>query len=202
MTHSIPHSFRPAVRDDAPHLARFVNMAGDGMPLYLWQRMAGPGQSAWDVGCARAMRDSGAFSWRNAILREVDGMPVACLIGYPLDDEPQPADYSTMPPMFEPLQRLEDRVPGTWYVNVLATLESHRGRGYGRELLQLAEALAGQLGKRGLSLIVSDANAGARRLYESLGYHEVEQRPMVKEQWDHAGSNWVLLLKQLDVASG
>ena len=39
-----------------------------------------------------------------------------------------------MPPMFVPLQELEDRVPGTWYVNVLATLEEHRGKGYGKEV--------------------------------------------------------------------
>lgn len=100
-----------------------------------------------------------------------------------------------MPPMFEPLQRLEDMVPGTWYINVLATAESHRGNGYGRELLALAETIAAGLGKRGLSLIVSDTNHGARRLYASLGYHEVAQRPMVKEQWENEGSHWVLLVK-------
>lgn len=195
MIADIAPPFRTATPEDAPDLARFVNMAGDGMPLYLWQRMAGPGQSAWDVGCARARRDSGAFSWRNAILRMVGDDPVACLIGYPLEDNPAPTDYAALPPMFEPLQRLEDMAPGTWYINVLATAESHRGNGYGRELLALAETIAAGLGKRGLSLIVSDANHGARRLYASLGYREVAQRPMEKEQWENDGSHWVLLVK-------
>lgn len=194
--------FRAATPEDAAHLARYVNMAGDGMPLYLWQRMATPGQSAWEVGCARAKRDSGAFSWRNAFLRIAGDEPVSCLIGYPLEDNPAPTDYAAMPPMFVPLQQLEDLVPGTWYINVLATDESHRGKGYGRELLTLAESLAAQHGKRGLSLIVSDANTGARRLYASLGYRELAQRPMVKEQWENAGSNWVLLVKHPDAASG
>jgi ribosomal protein S18 acetylase RimI-like enzyme len=195
MTLIIDPPFRRATPDDAPHLARFVNMAGDGMPRYLWERMAGPGESAWDIGCARAKREAGAFSWRNTILRMSGDEPVACLIGYPLEDHPAPADYASMPPMFEPLQRLEDQVPGTWYINVLATQPSHRGKGYGRELLTLAGHIAASLGKRGTSLIVSDANAGARRLYADLGYREMAQRPMVKEQWDHAGSNWVLLGK-------
>lgn len=188
--------FRPATPDDAHQLAVFVNMAGEGLPFYLWERMAGAGQTPWDVGHARARRDSGSFSWRNAILRvDESGEPIACLIGYPLEDNPAPVDYSTLPPMFEPLQRLEDLAPGTWYINVLATLESHRRRGHGRELLALAESLAASKGKRGLSIIVSDANTGARRLYTSLGYREVAQRPMVKEQWESPGSNWVLLTK-------
>lgn len=96
--------------------------------------------------------------------------------------------------MFVPLQQLEDLAPGTWYVNVLATYPSARRKGYGTELLAIAEDLAADCGKRGLSIIVSDANTGARRLYERLGYTEQATRPMVKEQWESPGQNWVLLL--------
>jgi hypothetical protein len=46
-----------------------------------------------------------------------------------------------------------------------------------------------------LSVIVSDANVGARRLYERSGYREIARRPMVKEGWDNAGREWVLLVK-------
>ena len=46
-----------------------------------------------------------------------------------------------------------------------------------------------------MSLVVSDANAGARRLYERHGYSEKAMRPIVKEDWEHAGHNWVLLVK-------
>ena len=52
------------------------------------------------------------------------------------------------------------------------------------------------LGLRGTSLIVSDANRGARRLYERLGYEEVASRPMVKEQWRSDGENWVLMIRE------
>lgn len=172
-------------------------MAGEGLPLHLWSRIAGAGESPWDVGRNRARRESGAFSYRNAIVREQDDEVVACLIGYPLDDDSSPADYSEIPPMFVPLQQLEDMAPGTWYVNVLATRPAHRGKGIGHELLALAETIAADLGKRGLSIIVSDSNAGARRLYERAGYSELASRPMVKEDWESAGSNWVLLVKNL-----
>lgn len=174
-------------------------MAGEGMPLYLWGQMATAGESAWEVGCARARRDSGGFSYRNAVLRLVGEEGVACLIGYPLEDDPPATDYSEIPSMFVPLQQLEDMVPGTWYVNVVATREAHRGKGYGRELLALAERIAARLGKRGMSLIVADTNMGARSLYARLGYTEIAQRPMVKERWVHPGRNWLLLARDLPV---
>lgn len=172
-------------------------MAGEGLPLYLWTGLAEAGQSPWEVGQDRAMRDTGGFSYRNAVVREEDGRVVACLIGYPLEEAAPAVDHAQLPPMFVPLQQLEDMVPGTWYVNVLATYPEHRGKGYGRELLEIAEDLASSSGKRGMSIIVADSNAGARKLYEQQGYIERARRPMVKAGWQSPGSEWVLLVKPL-----
>lgn len=194
---SIDPPFRQAVPDDAQDLAEFVNMAGEGLPLYLWEQMANAGESAWEIGLNRAKRDSGGFSYRNAILRLAEKDVVACLIGYPLEDNPSLVDYSEMPPMFVPLQQLEVMAAGTWYINVVATKEAYQGKGYGKELLALADNIAADLGKRGLSLIVADTNEGARRLYTGLGYRELAQRPMVKERWEHPGKNWVLMTKYI-----
>lgn len=73
----LPAGCRPATPDDADALAQLVNLAGEGLPLHLWERMAAPGQSPWDVGRARARRDTGGFSWRNATVREAKGRVVA-----------------------------------------------------------------------------------------------------------------------------
>jgi len=172
-------------------------MAGEGLPLYLWTGMAEAGETPWDVGFRRARRESGSFSYSNAIVREDDGHVVAALIGYPLADEPDSTDLSQMPPMFVPLQELEDLAPATWYVNVLATYPEHRGKGFGSELLTIAETLAADTGRKGLSIIVSDGNPGAVRLYLRSGYTETATRPMVKETWQNPGQNWVLLAKPL-----
>ncbi|MGH6903267.1 MAG: GNAT family N-acetyltransferase [Geminicoccaceae bacterium] len=188
--------FRPATPGDAPTLAELVNFAGEGLPLYLWARMAEAGESAWDVGRRRALRATGSFSYRNATVAETGGCVIAGLIGYPLPDRPEAIDHDQMPPMFVPLQELENLAPGTWYVNVLASYPEYRNRGYGTRLLGIAERLAAAAGNSGLSIIVSDANAGARRLYERCGCSEVAQRPMVKEGWENPGENWVLLVKR------
>lgn len=192
----LPESYRAAISEDAFAMAQLVNMAGEGLPFYLWTTMATEGQSPWIVGQERAKRQSGTFSYRNTIVREERGQVVAALVGYSLVHDPEPSDCSDMPPMFVPLQELEDMVPGTWYVNVLATYPEFRGKGYGRELLSIAEATALDSGRRGLSIIVADTNEGAHRLYCRNGFHVKAERVMVKEDWQHPGKKWVLLLKE------
>lgn len=189
--------YRPAVPDDADELAELINYAGEGMPHYLWQRMAEPGETAWDVGRRRARREEGSFSYRNAFVAAPEQRAVACLIGYPLPEKPEPIDYDTMPTMFVALQELENLAPARWYVNVLATVPDQRGQGHGTGLLVLAERLSADAGCNGMAIIVSDANHGARRLYERCGYSFSAERPMVKGDWDNPGSNWVLLEKPL-----
>jgi ribosomal protein S18 acetylase RimI-like enzyme len=187
-------SFRRAVKADARLLAALVNFAGEGLPLYLWEKLAQPGETAWEVGIRRAERQEESFSYRNAIIIEHQEQPAGCLIGYETQDTPDPI-ASDMPPMFVPLQELENRAPGTWYVNVLAVLPQYRGQGLGTALLSLADETGRALAKRGMSVIVSDANRGARRLYERCGYRAMDTRPMVKEGWVNEGEDWVLLMK-------
>jgi ribosomal protein S18 acetylase RimI-like enzyme len=85
---------------------------------------------------------------------------------------------------------------------VLAVRPQFRNAGLGTRLMELAEETARGLSKRGLSVIVSDNNAGARRLYGRCGYHEHASRPMVKDGWKNAGRNWVLLMKELEAPGG
>lgn len=189
--------FRYATPNDSLALAELADIAGEGMPTYLWIALAEPGMTALEVGQQRARRESGSFSYRNAIVREDPDGISSLLIGYPLGDPPGDRDYDEMPPMFVPLQQLEDLAPNSWYVNVLATYARYRGKGYGRELLLIAEQLAEESGSLGLSLIVSDANEGAQRLYERFGFRELATRPMVKESWRNPGQDWILLWKDL-----
>ncbi len=189
-------TFRPATIDDANVLAELINYAGEGLPLYLWGQMVEPGEAAWDVGRRRAAREEGSFSYRNATIIEHDSKCAGCLIGYKIPDNPEPIP-DDMPAMFVPLQELENLAPGTWYINVLAVRPQFRRQGLGTRLLALAEEMAEASGKRGLSVIVSDANLGAHRLYERLGYNERAMRLMVKENWENEGQNWVLLTKNL-----
>jgi ribosomal protein S18 acetylase RimI-like enzyme len=191
-----PPLIRPATPQDASALAELVNFAGEGLPLYVWAKIAKDGENPWAIGRARASRTQGSFSYRNASVIEQDGAVAAALIGYPLPDAPD-AIAANMPAMFVPLQELENLAPGTWYVNVLASYPQWRKQGLGAALLAHAETIAEAAGtEKGMSVIVADNNIGARRLYERTGYRERARLPMVKESWQSNGSDWVLLVKE------
>lgn len=191
-------TIRPASLQDVGALAELVNFAGEGLPFYLWGKMAKDGEDPWSIGRTRASREEGSFSYRNAIVIEENHTVAACLIGYRLSDEPERIDEANMPAMFIPLQQLENLALGTWYVNVLASYPQWQKRGFGTALLKYAEKLAITAGaKKGMSVIVADNNIVARRLYERMGYRHMAEQPMVKEKWESLGSDWVLLAKEV-----
>jgi GNAT superfamily N-acetyltransferase len=127
-------TLRPATPADASALADLVVIASEGLCLGPWAAMAAPGETPVEVGRKRAARDEGAFSWRHATVAEIEGRVAAALLGYPLPETPEPIGPD-LPPEFVPLQQLENEARGTWYVNVLATVPEHRGRGLGTRLL-------------------------------------------------------------------
>ena len=188
--------FRGATVEDTGILADFVEFVSEGLALYLWSKLAGANRDPWSIGRERVGGETGGLSYRNAVTIELAGRPAAGLISYPLPDEPAPIS-NTLPAVLVPLQELMHLAPGTWHVHVLAAYPEYRGKGLGSALLALADGIAAAAGRRALSLVVSDTNTGARRLYESCGYREAGRRKMVKEQWQHPGFNWVLLRKDL-----
>jgi ribosomal protein S18 acetylase RimI-like enzyme len=186
---------RAARPDDAAALADLINFAGEGLPLYLWERLAQPGETAWEVGRRRACREEGSFSYRNAVIAQYGDDVAGSLITYRIADQPTAIDPAEVPAMFVPLLELENLALGTWYVNVLAVYPRFRNLGIGTRLLEVAGQQAKDAGCRGESIIVSDANPGASRLYERCGFRHRAVRPMVKDDWVNPGRNWVLLTR-------
>lgn len=170
--------FRRATPDDARQLAEFIDMAGEGLPRWFWRQAAQPGEDVWKVGESRARREAGAFSYCNAVLRIADGCAVAMLLAYRI--EPQEIDYAALPEPARPLEHLEQKAAGSFYINGLAALPECRDKGYGTELLALSHRLAAARGCEHLSIQAFASNAGALRLYERVGFVEVAREPMPK----------------------
>ena len=184
---------RRATAADAAALAEFINFAGEGLPMYLWRQMAAEGEDPWEIGRKRQVEriEAGAV-----FVIDEGGGAIACLTGYPVPALPEPVGDDELD-IFRPLIELENLAPSTWYVNILAAFPEHRGRGYGKRLLALAEDIARDQELSAMSIIISSGNEGARRLYERTGYAETARRPIVKHGWDCASADWVLLVKQL-----
>lgn len=188
---------RRATPADARELAELVNFAGEGLPLHLWSRMAGPDGDPWETG--RTRQAERAADGRIMVV-DLGAGAVAGLTGYPIGPDPV-AIGEDMPTLFRPLQELENLAPSSWYVNVLAAFPDERGKGYGSMLLGVAEAIARDEGLPRMSIIVADTNAGARRLYERTGYREAATRPTVHDGWRTHTRNWVLMIKPLGAAA-
>jgi ribosomal protein S18 acetylase RimI-like enzyme len=60
--------------------------------------------------------------------------------------------------------------PLSYWVWDVVVDEAHRGKGYGRAAMQLAEGRAKEIGATDIGLNVFGTNTIARHLYESLGY--------------------------------
>jgi ribosomal protein S18 acetylase RimI-like enzyme len=196
MTASSP-PIRPARKSDAAALAVLVDIAGEGMPSHMWSTMKEPGQSLLEFGRSRAARDTGAFSWRNATVAEIDTEVAGCLIDYRLDDPYESGDLIQIPDVVRPLIQLEAKAPGSWYVNVLATFPEFRGQGLGSRFLHFAEERARAAGAGEASIIVAGDNSGAMRLYTRVGYGERARAPLVTFSGAAHGGDWVLLTKKV-----
>ncbi|ODA68448.1 putative acetyltransferase [Methyloligella halotolerans] len=192
--------YRPATLADSSALAVLIDIAGEGLPAFLWRGLKAPGQSVLEFGRYRARREEGGFSYRNAIIAELDDEIAGTLIGYPLDDPYELGNLDELPELLRPMVKLEAQAPGSWYVNVLATFPEFRRRGVGEGLLAVADEKAREAGAATLSVIVGSWNQGAARLYERAGYVEsARQEAHPPAEWTHRGE-WVLMVKAPETA--
>jgi len=183
--------------NDARDLAYLINLAGEGIPEYIWSEMAEPGQSPLDVGEQRARREEGDFSYRNARVIRANSELKGMVMSYQLDDPYIVEDIDALPRVIRPLIALEAQVAGSWYINAIATKANYRGQGVARALLMEAQAYAAKAGANRLSLIVASENSNAKSLYQFLGFDVVSSVPM--QPWSNTSPSgqWELMVKPL-----
>jgi len=190
--------FRPARKADAAALAVLVDIAGEGMPAYMWSTLKAPSQSLLEVGRERALRETGGFSYRNSIVAEVGGEIAASLVGYRLDDPYDiEASLAETPGIVRPLVKLEAKAPGSWYVNVLATFPEFRRQGIAGRLLEIAEQKAREQDAQSLNVIVASWNAPAARLYTRAGYAGLARETALPFPGCPHSGDWLLMVRPL-----
>jgi len=186
-----------ANKEQAQELAQLINLAGEGIPLYLWSGMAEHGEDPMQIGRLRAAREEGGFSYKNARVYVEDGQVKSMIISY-LQPSPYPIDDITdYPAVVKPLVLLESEAPGSWYINAVATFEQFRGHGIAQTLIKEAEEQAAANACNEVSLIVASENIGAKNLYDYLGYQTVSSLPVVDYPGCLHGGEWLLMIKKI-----
>jgi len=184
---------RQATRADCPAIAELALMAGEGIPAYFWEQSREDGQTLLEVGALKAASETENFSWRNAYLAVMDNAIAGMLLAYRLPAADPAEDLEEYPAFIRPLIELEWCVPGSFYINMLATFPAYRNRSIGTRLMEQVDALARTAGCTLSSIEVFEENTGALRLYQRLGYELIEQRPVIPHPC-HPYSSEILLL--------
>lgn len=183
----------PATNTDCRALAELAMIAGEGVPGWFWAQSQQPGEDLCEVGARSVSSETGNFSYRNAWLAWLDNEIAGMLLAYRLPDADHPGDLAAYPEFMQPLIELENLVPDSFYINMLASYPQFRNRGLGAALMAEAERQAVAAGCGLLSLQVFEQNRGALRLYQRLGYAVTAQREIIAhESIPHTGK--VLLL--------
>ena len=184
---------RKATVADCRAIAELALMAGEGIPAYFWEQSKTTGQDILDVGANNAASETENFSYRNVHLAVVDQEIAGMLLAYRLPDAEDAEDLDDFPEFIRPLIALEQCVPGSFYINMLAAYPGYRNRGVGTRLMDMVDRLAAEAGCTTVSVEVFEQNEGALRLYRRLGYRVVEQRDVVEHPC-HPYTGKVLLL--------
>ncbi len=93
---NVPITIRPAEADDAPELARLIDLAGGGVYEFLLDGLA-PGMTVPEMLAPGLASRTGSLSHRQSAVAEQDGHVVGVVHGYPVDWI-RTEDYSGLPP--------------------------------------------------------------------------------------------------------
>jgi len=175
------------------NIAELAMIAGDGIPGWFWAQSQGKGEDIYDIGARNACSESDNFSYRNTVLAMDESSVAGMSLAYRLPDEVELSELDDLPEFIVPMIELEHQVPGSYYINMLATYPQYRNRGLGTLLIEEAGQLAINAGCEQLSLQVFDENIAALRLYKRLGFEVIDSREVIPHV-SHPHQGEILLL--------
>lgn len=119
-------------------------------------------------------REDTLYSYRNARVVTVDGVPVGSMVSYP-GDIYEEARKVTFRLFTDVSQEVSDATgtetfPGEWYLDSLAVLPAHRNSGLGSLLIRDAIETGRSRGYRKFALIVEKSSPGLQEYYASFGF--------------------------------
>lgn len=184
---------RPAMADDAPEMARLIDLAGGGVYEFLLGGLV-PGLTAAEMLVPGLAGTSGSFSHRHSGVAEAGGRVVGVAHAYPVDWM-RTQDYDGLPTdrlaHMADFNRTQDW--GSYFLSALAVDPAWRRRGIAGRLLAWVYDRARSGGFDRVTLHVWADNAEARALYAGEGFEEVARADVPwHERLPHQGGSVLL----------
>ena len=197
--------FRWAKMEDCYDIAELFSTSSGGVADYVWSTLGIPDLSLLEIGEQRYAREDTEFSYQNCVVAEIDGDLAGMLVSFPIEnvevDSAEPATpASGEPDVLAPYRELE--VPGSYYICGIALLPRYQGQGLGTRMCEIAKNLARARNCAELSLLVFEQNIGAVRLYERLGFKEIDRRAVVPHELIRYTGDVLLMTMPVAVGAG
>ncbi|MCM1320219.1 MAG: GNAT family N-acetyltransferase [Muribaculaceae bacterium] len=128
------------------------------------------------------------YSYRNALIAEVDGEPAGAIVGYDGARlrELRDGSLAVIRKYHPGIKVVDDETgEGEFYLDSVAVLPRFRGAGVGRRLIDAMSHRAAQQGHTRVGLLVDFENPRAEKLYETLGFRHVGERPFFGHLMKH-----------------
>lgn len=192
---------RAATLEDANVIARAVALViGDEVTLRSYC-----GDDYVAVLTEIARRDATQYSWRNALIAEVDGVVAGAIVGYD-GAQLRALRNGTFTVLLERIGRipniLDETGRGEYYLDSIGVFPQFRGLGVGRALIEAFCNKAFSDGHERVGLIVDFDNSQAERLYASLGFERVGSRLFFKHpMWHLQRKNNLDIRKRVELSS-
>ena len=175
---------RAAKQEDAAIVARAVAMAiGDEVALRSYC-----GDDYLAVLAEVARGEVTQYSWRYALVAEVDGVRAGAIVGYDGArlDVLREGTFAVLRARIGRIPVIADETEaGEYYLDSVGVLPEYRGLGVGRALVAAFCDKAFAEGHECVGLIVDYDNPEAERLYTSLGFGRVGRRLFFGHQMWH-----------------
>ena len=174
---------RKATKEDAYLIAKVVGMAigEESMRHYC-------GNSWMDVITHIARQDNTQYSYRNALIAEINGTPAGAIIGYDgahLHALRQPT-FDIILQHVDKINITEDETEaGEYYLDSVGVLPQFRKMGIATKLIEVMRDKIFAEGHTKFGLIVDFDNPTAERLYTQIGFHRVGQRTFLGHKMWH-----------------
>ena len=135
-----------------------------------------------------ARQDATQYSWRNALVAEVDGVAAGAIVGYD-GAQLRVLRNGTFTVLLERIGRvpniLDETGRGEYYLDSIGVFPEFRGLGVGRALIDAFCDKAFAEGHERVGLMVDYDNPQAEKLYISLGFERVGTRLLFKHNMWH-----------------
>lgn len=190
---------RSASIEDCRSIAELALIAGDGIPGYFWTDYQEPEMTIEEAGARKLAQTDHDFSYLNVTVAEIDCKVAGMLYAHPLPGPEAAENLQDLPKFIRPMVELEQVVPGSYYIGMLAAYPQYRNRGIGTTLMADVDSTARACGCNLVSIIVFSSNSGALRLYKRLEFKEQARREVIPHPCHpHTQGNLLLLTRRVN----